>query len=97
VFGSVHRDSQQRSVVVTMVLWRSVLGCLVCLLGSVALGYRRYYGERQRKYGHVRGTYTRVVKACLQLNPSFTLILIVLEVLLAVIFLLVSELEHNIL
>jgi hypothetical protein len=28
----------------------------VCLLGSVALGYRRFYGEAQCEYGHVRGT-----------------------------------------
>jgi hypothetical protein len=58
VFGLIRRDSQQRSAVVTMVLPGSALGCLVCLLGSVALGYRRFYGDAQCEYGHIRETHS---------------------------------------
>jgi len=31
---------------------RNAVGCLLCLLGSVVVGYRRHLGDRQCEYGH---------------------------------------------
>jgi hypothetical protein len=98
VSGLIRRDSQQRSAVVTMVLLRSAVGCLVCLLGSVALEYWRFYGDAAREYGHVIETYMRSIKAFYRLIPQFhpdNFFLSLQEMLLAVIFLRLSELRHN--
>jgi hypothetical protein len=49
VLGLIRQASDQSSAVVKMVLAGSVVGRLVCLLGSIAFGYRRCLGDRHRE------------------------------------------------